>query len=240
MMIVVLHAAQTPAVQGGKLELSGTTSNQINTKQPFQLNRILALGILLNVMSHQDSFAANFGDDVAFIRKHTDVILLTDKSKSAQVAVAPAWQGRVMTSTAGGANGASFGWINRELIASGKLQPHINVFGGEDRFWLGPEGGQFSIFFAPGAKFELSDWFTPAPLDTMPYRVVKQSAESVSFAAEFTLTNYSGTRFDVRVNRAVKLLSAAEAWKHLGVRAVAGVNLVAFETDNRITNVGKV
>jgi hypothetical protein len=26
--------------------------------------------------------------------------------------------------------------------------PHINVFGGEDRFWLGPEGGQFSIFFA--------------------------------------------------------------------------------------------
>jgi hypothetical protein len=36
-----------------------------------------------------------------------------------------------------------FGWINRKLIASRKIQPHINVFGGEDRFWIGPEGGQF-------------------------------------------------------------------------------------------------
>ena len=81
-----------------------------------------------------------------------------------------------MTSTAGGDAGLSFGWINRELIASGKLQPHINVFGGEDRFWLGPEGGQFSIFFAKGAKFELADWFTPAAIDTLPFQVVSQSA----------------------------------------------------------------
>ena len=67
-----------------------------------------------------------------------------------------------MTSTAGGDAGLSFGWINRELIASGKLLPHMNAFGGEDRFWMGPEGGQFSIFFAKGAKFEFADWFTPA------------------------------------------------------------------------------
>ena len=67
-----------------------------------------------------------------------------------------------MTSTAGGDAGLSFGWINRELIASGKMQPHMNAFGGEDRFWMGPEGGQFSIFFAKGAKFEFADWFTPA------------------------------------------------------------------------------
>jgi len=33
-----------------------------------------------------------------------------------------------------------YGWINRELVASGKRQKHINAFGGEDRFWLaGPE-----------------------------------------------------------------------------------------------------
>ena len=34
----------------------------------------------------------------------------------------------------------------------GRLEDHIYVFGGEERFWLGPEGGQFAIFFAPGAS----------------------------------------------------------------------------------------
>ncbi len=47
-----------------------------------------------------------------------------------------------MTSTAEGLYGLSFGWINRELIASKRFDEHINVFGGEDRFWMGPEGGQ--------------------------------------------------------------------------------------------------
>ena len=131
----------------------------------------------------------------------------------------------MLTSTAAGAGGASFGWINCELIASGKLQPHMNAFGGEDRFWLGPEGGQFSIFFAPGAKFELSDWFTPAPVDTMPYQLVKQSADQTRFAAAFALTNYSGTRFDVQVDREVRLLSAAIAWKELGVKPAPGKSL---------------
>ena len=96
--------------------------------------------------------AASFGDDLAFLQKHTPMIVLSDPSGAGKVAVSPAWQGRVMTSSTSGDAGLSFGWINRELIASGKLQPHINVFGGEDRFWLGPEGGQFSIFFAQGAE----------------------------------------------------------------------------------------
>jgi hypothetical protein len=195
--------------------------------------------MIVNLLTNLPTSAASFGDDVAFLQKHTDVVVLHDPSNTAQVAVAPAWQGRVLTSTAAGAGGVSFGWINRELISSGKLQPHINVFGGEDRFWLGPEGGQFSIFFAPGAKFELPDWFTPAPVDIMPYQLVKQSADQARFAAAFALTNYSGTRFDVQVNREVRLLSAATAWKELGVKPAPGVSLVAFETVNRITNAGK-
>ena len=121
---------------------------------------LLLMATIMNLLTNRSVSAASFGDDLAFLQQHTEVVVLHDPSNTAQVAVAPAWQGRVLTSTAAGAGGASFGWINRELIASGKLQPHINVFGGEDRFWLGPEGGQFSIFFAPGAKFELSDWFT--------------------------------------------------------------------------------
>ena len=199
----------------------------------------LLISAIANLMTNLPTSAASFGDDVSFLRKHTDVVVLHDPSNTAQVAVAPAWQGRVLTSTASGADGASFGWINRELISSGKLQPHMNAFGGEDRFWLGPEGGQFSIFFAPGAKFELSDWFTPAPVDAMPYQLVNQSVDQARFAAAFALTNYSGMRFDVQVDRKVRLLSAATAWKELGVKPAPGVSLVAYETVNRITNAGK-
>ncbi len=183
--------------------------------------------------------AATFGDDAAFLKKHTETILLTDKDGQAKVAVVPAWQGRVMTSTADGDGGLSFGWINRELIASGKLQKHINPFGGEDRFWLGPEGGQFSIYFAKGAKFVFDDWQTPAPIDTLAYKVLDKSDASVRFGADFSLENYSGTKFDVKVDRTVRMLAAAAAWEKLGLKAADGVKMVAYESDNKITNGGK-
>jgi hypothetical protein len=185
-----------------------------------------------------DARGPSFGDDVAFLTRHTKVLTLHDAANRAQVAVVPAWQGRVMTSTAAGPGGASFGWVNRELIASGARQPHMNAFGGEDRFWLGPEGGQFSIFFAKGAKFVYDDWSTPAAIDTMAYNVVSQTAGAVAFEAAFGLMNYSGTKLDVKVHREVKLLSAAEAWQKLG-GPQAGVSIVAFETDSRITNMGR-
>ncbi len=182
--------------------------------------------------------AATFGEDVAFLREHVSVVVLRDSSGQAQVAVVPAWQARVMTSTARAATGASFGWVNRELIASRKVQPHINVFGGEDRFWLGPEGGQFSIFFARGAKFDLEHWFTPAAIDTEPFEVVTQSSDRVVCRRAIALTNYSGTRFRLEVTREVRLLKAADALAARQLKLPAGVSAVAFETVNTIKNTG--
>jgi hypothetical protein len=166
--------------------------------------------------------------------------VLADDRGEAQVAVAPAWQGRVMTSTAGGGAGSSYGWINRAFIAAGATDPHINVFGGEDRFWLGPEGGQFSIFFAKGAPFDLEHWFTPRPIDTEPFEVVQATRDAARFRHTFTLMNYAGAAFNVRVDRTVRLLGSEQAWKALGVPADAGVSMVAFESINAITNAGRV
>jgi YhcH/YjgK/YiaL family protein len=199
---------------------------------------VLALCMTMTTASTQGVRAPGFADDVAFLRAHAEVVVLSDASGSGRVAVVPAWQGRVMTSSAGGDAGASFGWINRELVAARATQPHINVFGGEDRFWLGPEGGQFSIFFAKGAKFELADWQTPAPIDTLPFRLVSSTRGSARFASRFPLTNYSGARFDVAVEREVRVLEPAAAWAALGIAPAAGVALVAHESDNRITNAG--
>ena len=183
--------------------------------------------------------AASFAEDVEFLRQHVETVVLSDGTGQAQVALVPAYQGRIMTSTGTGGGGLSFGWLNRETIASGKSSPHINVFGGEDRFWLGPEGGQYSIFFAKGAPFDLEHWFTPAPIDTEPFRLLKQGRTSARFAHTFSLTNYSGAVFRVEVDREVKLLSARDALKKLGVRPVEDLKVVAFESVNRITNAGK-
>ncbi len=183
--------------------------------------------------------APTFADDVAFLSTHIETIVLNDHGGKARVAVVPAYQGRVMTSTGGGPGGISYGWINRELIASGKTVAHMNPFGGEDRFWLGPEGGQYAIFFAKDAPFDFDHWQTPASIDTDAYTVVSRSDRAVSFRRAFGLTNYGGFRFRVRIDREIRLLDAAGAWNHLGADPAAGLEMVAYESVNRITNAGE-
>jgi hypothetical protein len=205
----------------------------------MKLIAVAALAVLLGQTGAPCVRAATFGEDVAFLRRHTHIIVLSDETGAAQLALAPAWQGRVMTSTADKSTGRSFGWINRELIASGKELPHINVFGGEDRFWLGPEGGQFSIYFAQGAPFDTEHWFVPKALDLDPFQTVSRSQHSAVFQARFSLTNYSGTRFEVAAKREVRLLGDKTAWADLRLPPSENIALVAYESDNTLINVGK-
>ena len=178
-----------------------------------------------------------FRDDEAFLEAHTNVVVLKSADGLAQVAVNPDLQGRVMTSTAGDRGGLSFGWINRELLASGQTNLHMNAFGGEDRFWLGPEGGQFSIFFRARDPFDLEHWFTPPPINEGPYDIVSQNAASIHVRKAMHLMNYSGTEFDLVLNREVRILAADEV-RALGIPVPGGVKMVAFASDNKITNTG--
>ncbi|MGB6727675.1 MAG: DUF6786 family protein [Terracidiphilus sp.] len=194
-----------------------------------------ALAFSLAAAQGQTMSDSSFGEVVAFVNRHTKLIVLKDDHVGAAIAVWPAMQGRVLTSTAGGDAGLSFGWYNRDLIASGKVQAHINAVGGEDRLWLGPEGGQFSIFFASGAPFDLAHWYTPAPLDTEAFEIVGQTSTKIAFRKSFELTNYFGTKFHVQIDREVRLLAESDVWRHLGMSAVSGDKVVGFESDNRLT-----
>jgi len=178
-----------------------------------------------------------FKDDLAFLKTRTQVVVLSADGSRAQVAVNPDLQGRVMTSTAAGPEGLSFGWINRELLAGGESNPHMNAFGGEDRFWLGPEGGQFSVFFKKGDPFDIDHWWTPPAVNEGPFDVASQAADRIHFRKVIHLVNYSGTEFDLEVNREVRLLGAADV-EALGVPVPANVKMVAYASDNRMTNLG--
>ncbi|MFD1141708.1 DUF6786 family protein [Larkinella insperata] len=180
-----------------------------------------------------------FTSDAAFLKKHHPD-LVTLKDGNAQVLICPAYQGRIMTSTADGET--SYGWINRELIESGKLQPHMNAFGGEDRFWLGPEGGQFAIYFKPGAEFNGDNWQTPAPIDSEPFTLVSKDERSARFSRDFELTNYSGTKFSVGVEREVHLLRSKQINLALGATGVPlsdSLKIVGVESVNTLINRGK-
>jgi hypothetical protein len=154
----------------------------------------------------------------------------------AQVAVVPDYQGRVMTSTIGGKD--SFGWLNYKAIASSEIVPHMNVYGGEERFWMGPEGGQFAIYFKKGDSFDLENWQVPPVIDTEPYDVVSKNKTHASFRKKTQLTNWSGTQFDIQIDRTVKLLDKLQVQTLIGVPIGESVQMVAFESDNKITNTG--
>jgi len=178
-----------------------------------------------------------FKDDLAFLEAHSKVVVLGGADGQAQVAVNPDIQGRIMTSTAAGPDGLSFGWIGREALSSGVNNPHMNAFGGEDRFWLGPEGGQFSVFFKKGDPFDLDHWWTPPAVNEGAFDVVAQESDRIHLRKAIRLENYSGTAFDLEVNRTVRLLGAAEV-AALGVPVPADVKMVAYASDNSITNTG--
>ncbi len=180
----------------------------------------------------------NFSDDLQFLQAHTDILLLRAPDSPALVAVSGALQGRVMTSTARGMNGRSFGWINRPLFESGDTLEHMNAFGGEERFWIGPEGGQYSIFFKNGDPFDLEHWQTPRLIDLDPYHLEGSTDLRAVFEKEASLTNYSGFRFSFRIKRTIEMLSKAEIRQNLGLPDTLDLSVVGYQTSNQLTNTG--
>ena len=184
---------------------------------------------------------STYVDDVAFMKDYIDIIELTDSSNNSKVAIAAALQGRIMTSSTYGENGRSYGWINKELFKSKDTLEHINVFGGEERFWLGPEGGQYSIFFKKGTEFKLDDWYTPNLIDLEPFDVKSVSSKNVVFTKKASLSNYSGFQFDMEIQREVAILSKQEIQKELGLDTFSNtIKTVAYQTTNSLANIGQL
>jgi hypothetical protein len=178
----------------------------------------------------------SFGYDLEFLKTHhKDLLLLEDTTSDSKLIVLPAYQGRIMTSTAEGMSGLSFGWINHELIASKQITPHIYAVGGEERFWLGPEGGQFSIYFKQSSAFDFEHWQVPKEIDTEPFELVSHSTSDAVFKKILHLKNYSGSTFDVAVNRKIQLLQRDSIQQIIG-EMDPSIRAVGFSSHNTISN----
>ena len=106
--------------------------------------------------------------------------------------------------------GTSLGFVHRAFIDGEKTGTAFDNYGGEDRFWLGPEAGKFGLFFAPGKPFTFDEWQTPHAMQEDDWTIVKHTPESIELTHAIHVTNASGTIFDVDVVRTVTLLDKPE------------------------------
>jgi hypothetical protein len=179
-----------------------------------------------------------FGYDLNFLNKYKKTIVLTaPDNANAQAILVGDYQGRVMTSTADGNPGNSYGWINYDLIQSGKHQPHMNAFGGEERFWLSPEGGQFSVYFKKGKSFDFENWQTPAIIDTVSFAVTDSDSSSATFEARAMIENYSGNMFVIEIKRKISILDQSSILSGLDIATLGDCKSVAYESINAVKNV---
>lgn len=188
-----------------------------------------------------DSAAAKgtYTYDADFLKKHTSgVVELTGNDGHSKVLLSAAYQGRVMTSSAMGDSGHSFGWLNYNLIAAKEKKKQFNPAGGEERFWMGPEGGQYSIYFKGKDSFTFANWQVPAFIDTESYDVKQSTPSEVVFEKKASFTNYSGTPFAVNIERKISLLDKSKAESKLNVSIPADVQFVGYETENKVQNQG--
>ncbi len=181
-----------------------------------------------------------FGQDVGFLENFTDIDILQESSGKGMIAVSKALQARVMTSSSNGENGRSYGWINRDLFQSGDTLAHINPFGGEERFWLGPEGGQYAIFFKKGTPFDLENWQTPALIDLEAFELKSQSDNKATYFKDGKIINYSSFSFDLNIERSIEILSRPDIFNTLGLTASEALKVVGYQTTNTLTNTGNV
>ena len=114
----------------------------------------------------------------------------------------------------------------------------MNAYGGEDRLWLGPEGGKFALFFKPGTKMEFANWHTPAAIDNESWKLVSSTDKAASLSKSASLLNYAGTTLTLSINRDIQILEPDDVKKMLGIDFDSKVKSVGFSTTNTITNTG--
>jgi hypothetical protein len=178
-----------------------------------------------------------FGGDRQFLLLH-DPSLITLQSGTAAILVSAKYQGKVFTSSTDGDDGPSFGWVHYKAFDA-PTDAHMNAYGGENRLWLGPEGGPFSLFFQQGATMEFKNWKTPNAFDTEPWTIDAKTNSSVTLQKSMELKNYAGTPLSLAITRKIRMLDRDAIAHWLQIQLVSTVKAVAYQTENTLTNTGK-
>ncbi len=211
--------------------------------QLFALAAVVAMAAGTANAADQKGSDMSYQEAKDFLARYTKVVELTNK-EGGRVAICPQWQGRVMTSTCAGPDGLSFGFINKDFVTAGKSDLHFNNYGAEDRMWLSPEGGPYSLWFKPGVEQVFENWHTPPALNEGEFELSSKPEPGVCRMSRLMkFRNTADSEYELSVIRVARLLDKKDLAGLFGPAAAKlieqdGVKKVAFETVNTITNIG--
>ncbi|MEN0050284.1 MAG: DUF6786 family protein [Bacteroidota bacterium] len=155
------------------------------------------------------------------------------------IAVSGPFQARILTSSAKGKAGKSYGWVNLEMIEKGEQDSTMAYMGGESRMWFAPEWGPNSLFFPKGAVQVDSTMRAPHDLNNKKFTEIHRTASSLTFGGQLQLQNNNNYVFNLDIERTITLLSKEEIEKNLGITLSSKLAHVGFSATTSAKNIGK-
>ncbi|NQU50380.1 MAG: hypothetical protein HQ519_17160 [Planctomycetes bacterium] len=173
----------------------------------------------------------SFLEDAGFLAKHADGQLLL--SGTGGFVYSPKLQGRVMISALD-LSEPTLGFINHEEILNPTVAAAFANYGGEERFWIGPEGSQFSFYFKPGDEMNRDIWRVPEDLNVGAFHATT-SAQKME--RRLKLSNMAGSEFELKVQRNIEVPTQLEIEKLVGPIS-AQTLWTSFRSVNTVWNDG--
>lgn len=173
----------------------------------------------------------SFLDDAGFLAKHADGQLVI--SGTGGFVYTPSLQGRVMISALD-LSEPSLGFLNYDEVESPSGEGPFANYGGEDRFWIGPEGSAYSYFFNPGDDMDLDHWRVPVDLNE---GVFHATTSANRMERRMTLVNAKQQKFHLRVERNIEVPTTEEVEAIVG-KLPAAARWTAFRSVNTVKNDG--
>jgi len=151
-------------------------------------NIVLIIAMLTSLISYSQN-ELNFGSLAKLIKTIENPILL--KQGKSRVLVS-SYQSQIITSSANGDDGYSYGWLDPKVIQKNKAEKTTFFYGGEDRFWLNPLGSKYSLFYGQN-KIIQKNWKVPDLFLKEIFTKIDETSNSVTFKKEnTTIVNNKG------------------------------------------------
>lgn len=165
-----------------------------------------------------------------------EIYVLTGRNRQRKVLVCPQLAGRVLGTSFSGESGTFGGYINHRAFTEGMKDAWDN-WGGEERYWLCPEGGQYGLMFRDKRE-SFSHYHVQDGINNQPYEVTEASPHGsfLRMRSRMRLQNKQGTNFDVEVARHISPLDNCPYANGCG----SSVDVVGFQSESTLSNIGQI
>ncbi len=174
-----------------------------------------------------------FAEVTAMLKESkNDAYVLEGRRKGRQVLVSPSLTGRVVGTTYSGDQGQCNGFLFEKSFREG-MTDIWNNWGGEERYWLAPEGGPYSIQFDGRANY-FDNYHVQDGLNSIRYETeeVSKLGNSLCMKSQFGLKNNINTEFELEVTRRITALDDCPYLAGAG----PDCDFVGFQSESTVTN----